>query len=249
VRRNPYETVRYLSEYLLFHYGQPKDLSLFSLVPQQWLRFHRRLLDEFLLPVWRRSSSPVGETRALDLGCGVGRFTFELARLVERAVGIDNSKAFVRAAKKMGKKRQITLKVKESGTRTAERTLRLPSTMRTVKVGFEIGDAMKMVACRNAPFQIVTAVNLICRLSSPRKFLNQVHWLVAPGGYLLLASPFSWLREYTPQREWLTEHDVQELLSPHFRQVRSGDLPFLIREHQRKYQLVISKVMVFKRRS
>ena len=33
--------------------------------------------------------------RALDIGCAVGRSTFELARVVDEAIGIDYSCAFV----------------------------------------------------------------------------------------------------------------------------------------------------------
>ena len=33
--------------------------------------------------------------RALDVGCGVGRTTFELARVYDEVVGIDYSKSFV----------------------------------------------------------------------------------------------------------------------------------------------------------
>jgi hypothetical protein len=41
---------------------------------------------------------------------------------------------------------------------------------------------------------------------------------------------------------------VQSLLRPHFRLARHGDLPFLIREHRRKYQLVVAEVFTFIRR-
>jgi hypothetical protein len=96
-------------------------------------------------------------------------------------------------------------------------------------------------------FQVIAALNLLCRLPRPRKFLIQLHRLVSPGGQLVLASPFSWLKEYTPRREWLDAAGVQAFLHPHFRLASRRDLPFVIREHRRKYQLVISEVMVFVR--
>jgi protein-L-isoaspartate O-methyltransferase len=39
--------------------------------------------------------------RALDIGCAVGRSTFELARVVDEAIGIDYSRSFVDACNKM----------------------------------------------------------------------------------------------------------------------------------------------------
>ena len=100
MRGNPYEDVRYLTEYLLFHYGRPRDVCPIKWVPGKILQFHTRLRRECLLPL---STSPgsLRTTRGLDLGCGVGRFTFELGRVVSQSIGVDNSKSFVRAARKM----------------------------------------------------------------------------------------------------------------------------------------------------
>ena len=68
------------------------------------------------------------------------------------------------------------------------------------------------------------------------------------GGQLLLATPFSWLQEFTPEKNWLggTEdaapsHEVlADLLRPAFTLEFTKDLPFLIREHSRKFQYGIS---------
>ena len=97
------------------------------------------------------------------------------------------------------------------------------------------------------PYEIVAGINLLCRLPSPRNFLRQLPGLVRAGGQLILASPFSWLEEYTPRKNWLSSEALQRALEPHFRRVRHRDLPFVIREHRRKYQLVISHVQTFMR--
>jgi hypothetical protein len=72
--------------------------------------------------------------------------------------------------------------------------------------------------------------------------------LLAPGGQLVIASPFTWLEEFTPSREWFTSEQVPRLLGPDFRLARHGDLPFVIREHRRKYQLVVAEIFTFVRR-
>ncbi|NDC01228.1 MAG: methyltransferase domain-containing protein, partial [Verrucomicrobia bacterium] len=41
--------------------------------------------------------------RALDLGCAVGRSSFELAAKVPEVIAIDFSRAFIRAARKLAK--------------------------------------------------------------------------------------------------------------------------------------------------
>jgi SAM-dependent methyltransferase len=240
VTENPYETRRYLDEYLLFHYGQPRRVCPFGFVRPEFLRFHQRLRRECLLPV-----PNTGPASALDIGCGVGRFTFELRRVTNRALGLDSSRPFIDAARRMARNRTVTVRVAESGGQFLTRRLILPRGLPSGAVKFETGDALDLGALPEGGFQVVAAINLLCRLRSPRRFLQQVPRLVAPGGQFLIASPYSWLEEYTPSREWLTSRQVRELLRPGLRLRRRRDLPFVIREHRRKYQLVVSEVMVF----
>ncbi len=243
MRANPYETRRYLHEYLLLHYGRPRDVCPFLIVPADWLRFHQRLRREYLLPVCSRAGS-----RGLDIGCAVGRFTFELGRVVNEVIGIDTSKAFIKTARQMVKRHSLQMYVHETGSEFSVRRLVLPKALQRSRVEFKVGDAMNLSSFRDQAFQVVSAINLIDRLPRPRQFLQQVARLVAPGGLLLLASPLTWLEQYTAPREWLTRQQVEALLRPYFRPSRDGNLPFLIREHRRKYQLVVAKVWTFIRR-
>ncbi len=263
MKGNPYETRRYLEEYLLFHYGQPRELCPFKCIPGTLLRFHERIRKECLLPLSpgissRRLSSStfatrqgrvarLGPTRALDIGCAVGRFTFELGRLADHVIGLDNSAAFIRAARRIAKAKAITVQVKDSGNQCVKHRLKLPKSYYQASVEFQVGNALDLRELAAEPFQIVAAINLLCRLPAPRRFLRDLPHLVVPGGQLLLASPFSWLEEYTPKRDWLGPAEIRELLAPHFRLTDRRNLPFLIREHGRKYQLVISEIMVFRR--
>jgi SAM-dependent methyltransferase len=251
VKANPYETRRYLDEYLLFHYGKPKDLcpffSPYEFFSEFLLRFHERIAREcVMLPYSKRA-------RALDLGCGVGRLAFQLSPGVGEVIGIDNSRQFIAAAREISKRGMIEVQIHESGAEFTTRKLTLPKRARPDRVHFQVGDAQKLGSFAKQPFDIVTAINLICRLPSPTAFLLRLPDLVSPGGQLVIASPFSWLKEYTPPREWLTSSDIEDLLKPHFRLHRLGglpprlDIPFFIREHRRKYQLVVSHVLMFER--
>ena len=239
---NPYETLRYLEEYLLFHYGEPRRVCPFPFIGPELLRFHERLRRECLMPI--RAPGP---TCALDIGCGVGRFTFELGRVADRAVGLDSSRRFVDAARRMARDQALTVRVRESGGQFVSRKLVLPRALRSSVVEFDRADALDLSALPEAAFQVVAAINLLCRLGSPGRFLEQTRRLVAPGGQLLIASPFSWLEQYTPRDRWLTGRQVRRLLRPHFRLRRRRDLPLVIREHRRKYQLIVSEVLVFQR--
>jgi SAM-dependent methyltransferase len=242
VKANPYETERYLHEYLLFHYGKPKDLCpYFEHFSDFFLRFHERIDNECIALPFKKGA------RALDLGCGVGRFAFQLSRGVGEVIAIDNSRAFIDAARTIARQGALEVQIHESGAEFSTRRLTLPKCARPAKVHFQVGDAQRLASLAKRPFDIVAAINLICRLPSPTTFLRQLPDLVLTGGQLVIASPFSWLKEYTPRREWLTPADVQEALAPHFRLELQRDIPFVIREHRRKYQLVVSDVMTFKR--
>ena len=243
MRSNPYETDRYLEEYLLFHYGKPADLCPFDFISRDLFRFHERLRKECLRPVASR-----GPVRALDIGCAVGRFSFELGRVADEVLGIDNSHRFIQAARRIAATHSTPLRILESGATLSKRKADLPKPLRHGRVRFKVGDALNLMAFCDRPFQIVAAVNLLCRLPSPGKFLQKLSAIVAPGGQLLLASPYSWLEEFTPRDEWLTSPQVEKLLRPHFRVAHRCDLPFLIREHRRKYQLVISEATTFVRK-
>ncbi len=243
MRVNPYESRRYLDEYLLFHYGRVRDVCPFNFVPGEMLRFHERIRTECMLPV--RCSQP---TRGLDIGCAAGRFTFELGRVVDRALGIDTSRRLIAAARCMAKHHCTTVQATESGAQITSCRLTLPVAMRRCTVEFRVGDAQNLTTFPDGFFHVVAAINVLCRLPRPRHFLGQVHRLLVPGGQLVVASPFSWLEDYTPRRAWLSQSDVEQQLHPHFRLVRQRDLPFLIREHRRKYQLVVSSVSIYIRR-
>jgi SAM-dependent methyltransferase len=242
-RGNPYETQKYVEEYLLFHYGKPQDFCPFPFVSRDLMRFHERIREESILRLPSHK-----HIRALDIGCGTGRLSFELAQVADEVIGIDNSRAFIDAAKTLSKKRRMSIRVHESGSEFAKKTIVLPKHFQQARVQFGVGNAMDLRAFRErGPYGIVAAINLICRLPSPRRFLRQLKNLIEPGGQLILASPFSWLGGFTPRHEWFTPEAVVKTLQPQFRLARQRDLPFMIREHRRKYQLVVSKVMTLVR--
>ena len=97
-------------------------------------------------------------------------------------------------------------------------------------------------------FDIVHAANLLCRLPDPGALIERLPELVRPGGQLLLATPFTWLEEFTPMGKWLggrlsgkdSAEVLKDVLSPNFSLEIEIDLPFLIREHERKFQYGVS---------
>ena len=74
------------------------------------------------------------------------------------------------------------------------------------------------------------------------------------GGILVIASPNTWLEQFTPQTDFLdgkssgaTITHLTQLLS-NFELLKAEDLPFMIREHRRKYELIISQISVWRKK-
>ena len=95
---NIYESSHSLAQYLLFHYGTPEDVLPYPDGPRQALDYAVRCVSECLDPALLPA-----EASALDLGCAVGRSSFELARFCRRVTGIDFSRQFVEAAALMAR--------------------------------------------------------------------------------------------------------------------------------------------------
>jgi len=235
---NPYETDKLVHEYLLFHYATPEEILPHENGPVEALDFAVR------------TPSHTGRgSRALDLGCAVGRSSFELSKTCDQVIGIDFSQAFINAAETIRTGIPLQYERLEEASTYTTLTASLPPGVHPENIRFEVGDAMNLRADLGR-FDIVHAANLICRLPEPEKLLNRLPDLITPSGTLVLATPCTWLEEYTakehfpnaPTLEWL-----KEKLSPHFTLVEQHDEPFLIRETARKFQWTVSLLTKWER--
>jgi putative 4-mercaptohistidine N1-methyltranferase len=194
--------------------------------------------------------------RALDLGCAVGRSTFELARTVPEVMGIDLSQRFISAALEIQRTGQIRFRRHEEGSIYTTVLRQLDSTIDRTRCRFEAGDALRLRSDLGT-FDFVLAANLIDRVNSPSALLAIFRRVLNRSGHLLIASPYTWLSEFTPPEKWLgatqswseisTLQGIQEQLGNEFQLVSSKDLPFLIREHVRKYQWSVAQASLWKK--
>lgn len=237
-----------VEDYLFFHYAGFEEAAGGLPVPAEAWGFPAKVVSE-LLDAGSKISS------ALDVGCAVGRSSFELARFAERVVGVDFSAAFIDAAKGLAVHGSVSASVAFEADLRQGFTATVPAGVETQRVSFEVGDAMSLRPGLRG-FDAVLAANLVCRLPDPMEFLERLPDLVAPGGQLLLATPFSWLAEFTPPSNWLggkagfppSREALVSVLSPHFEPELEKDIPFLIREHARKFQYGISLGTRWRRR-
>ena len=234
---NPYESQKLLGEYLLFHYGKKEEVFPWEKGPIDALNFPQRTVDSLMTGLDEFQS----QAKALDVGCAVGASTFVLGEYFGEVLGIDYSQSFIDAAKKLAADNSIDYSYHVEGEHFVE-TQAIPPSYKG-NIDFQVGDAMDLPSSLEG-YDLVHAANLICRLPEPKKFLDRLPGLVKQGGSLILATPFTWLEEYTPRSKWIGSGDSKEklveLLSPWFKLEYEEDLPFLIREHRRKYQYSVS---------
>ncbi|KAG2498281.1 hypothetical protein HYH03_003542 [Edaphochlamys debaryana] len=255
-----YETKKAVDEYLQFHFGAPEDLMPYAKGPHEALSFTHRLaqLCEKHCEALRDFTGERAEPTALDVGCAVGGASFELARAFPHVLGLDYSHHFVDAAEAMKAKGFCEYEAVQEGDVKARCMAAVPSDIDRSRVRFMQGDACDLPS-NLAPMDCVLAANLLCRLPEPTAFLKRCRSLIKPGGVLVLVSPYSWLPGWTQKDKWLggyykdgkpvrTHDTLLALLSPDFDLVASEDVPFLIREHARKFQWGCSQALVWRRK-
>ena len=257
-----YEGKRAVDEYLQMHYGAASQVFPYAAGAADGLNFPKRCADE-VVAACNGSLDPL-RSSALDVGCAVGGSSIELARYFSRVDGIDYSQAFVAAAQSMQRERQMTYTALIEGTRTTSHVARLPDDLppeAIAKVNFGQGDACALEELRDTGmlkpdgYDAVLASNLLCRLPRPRVFLTScAEWVVKPQGFLVLLTPFSWLEQWTAQDEWIgggeevsSDRLQVQMLDAGFELTARKDVPFLIREHARKFQYGVSECTVWKR--
>lgn len=245
-----YETDKAVSEYLLFHYGSMDDLLLDGIGPQEALGFARRC--------GQLHAGHAKETgRALDLGCAVGAAAFAMSETFDTVVAIDYSHALIEAAQSLSQNGRATISFAQEGELMRQTEIHTPKEANPDRIEFMQGDAMNL-SPELGQFDFVLMANLIDRLPDPARCLASIHELLNPNGVLAITSPYTWLEEYTPRSKWLggfiengvavrTHDRLIELLGKHLELVDTQNLPFLIREHDRKNQYSIAEATIWKK--
>ncbi len=237
-----YESDRALGEYLLFHYGSKDEQFPWASGPLDALGFPRRSVDELI----DKKSLIIS---ALDLGCAVGGSSFVLSAIAQKVLGIDYSKTFINACQTILRDGKLIYQYHEEGKSWKDGQVNIENIPSNLT--FEIGDACNLREDLGK-FDLVHAANLLCRLPDPLEFLKRLPDLVIPGGQLILTTPFTWLEEFTPKEKWLDGGGsailLKEFLCQGFDLELEKDLPFLIREHRRKFQYSMALGMRWRRK-
>lgn len=243
-----YESDTQVSQYSEFHYGE----EYFG-VPN-----FAKASAHFCIE--KMADKPT--RRALDLGCAVGRCAFELAAVFGHVDALDFSARFINTAHTMQTRGELRYHLIEEGDLTSFHVRRLSELgldETADRIAFMQGDACNLKPAFTG-YDLIFMGNLIDRVYSPRQVLRDMTSRINPGGLLIIASPFTWLEEYTDRDQWLGGYKdangetlsstdaLEQALAGDFKRVGApASIPFVIRETKRKHQHTLSEFNVFER--
>ncbi len=206
---------------------------------------------------WAGQISPVSGA-ALDVGCAVGRFCFEMSLKCDMSIGVDLSESFISMARRIMEQRKLNFLLKEEGRIHSEKTFVLPARWDSNKVEFIVADAGAL-PFRSGSFNCVASLNLIDKIANPLEHIGEANRTARPrGAQLLIADPFSWSEAACDPDRWLGGapggrfagagmDNIVGLLcgedrpgAPAWEIVRRGAVWWKIRNHRNHFELIRS---------
>jgi len=245
---NPYETDELVAQYLDFHYGKKSHFEVTN-YPEKCAQLCLQLMADS------------NKTKALDLGCAVGRTSFELAREFDEVVGVDLSARFIECANQLKVNAGLPYSVTDEGELSTLHTAQLTDhqlQQNAGKVSFYQEDACNLGA-HHQDYELIFAGNLLDRLQNPAQFLSSIHQYLSMDGILVMSSPYTLLAEFTPRENWIGGYSVdgknitvlegiKKILDEHFVMINKPlDVSFVIRETRRKFQHTVAELTSWKR--
>ena len=181
-----YNSRAMLSAYMWSHFGDLLNDSLATDAYQQWT-----------------SVIKPSQGLALDIGCAVGRVSFELSTTHIRVIGVDSAHSFIRKARTLlGQKRQ-TFDLIIEGQITEKRTCDLPDHWHHERIEFVVADAMAL-PFRDQQFSTISAFNILEKVPDPCQHLREVNRvLLEQDALFAFSDPFSWDESISHPDLWI----------------------------------------------
>lgn len=216
-------TRQFLSSYAWDHYA---DLD-----PQETERQVApgavvRTLDQGL-----RLLDGVPEGPALEIGCSVGRTSFELAhRLPGLVLGVDVNVAMIRLAARVLNESEVRYPRRQVGVVYDRRTF-ATRFAGADRVDFWIADALALPFA-DQTFALTVALNIIDCVQAPYNFLLEIKRLLREGGGGIVCTPYDWSPGATPVEAWIGGHSqrgpTRGAAEPFLRSLLDGTHPHAV---------------------
>ena len=157
-----------------------RSRDYFETVAGDWERIRKSYFDDRVASLAIEKLLPRNLV-LVDVGCGTGSLTFELARFAGKVIGIDLSQEMLRRAREVAKKKKVT------------------------NVDLRLGDALKLPITKHS-VDAAFCVMVLHFLADPEKAIAELCRIVRPGGSIVLVDLVQhkqeWMREQMTHR-WL----------------------------------------------
>ena len=189
---------QHLSTYAYDHYGDldPGESMSSLVLPGSIVKLLRRGLPSMN----RTVKGPV-----IDMGCAVGRTTFELAHGCDEIVlGVDLNFGMLKTAATILETGYASYPRRRGGIAFERRNF--PVVFEEAKnVDFWVCDATALPFSADA-FSAAVSLNVLDCAWSPYDHLKEVGRILMPGGSALVSTPYDWTAHATPVEAWLGGH-------------------------------------------
>lgn len=203
--------------------------------------------------------------RALDIGCSVGRLSFELSKTHSQVIGLDTSFPFIKKARELLRERQLKFEMIVEGHITQKRECRLNEAYQFDGIEFIVADAMAL-PFRAGFFDTAASVNILEKVPRPIQHLKEMDRVLNKKcAGLLFSDPFSWDESVSDPDLWLSGRNrgafkgrgidnISRLMEgdsgvfdPGFKIKEKGDVLWKIRKTQNLWEHITSQFIIGKR--
>lgn len=140
---------------------------------------------------------------ALDIGCAVGRLSFEMSKTHSRVVGVDTSFSFIKSARKLLNERRLQFDLIVEGLITEQRVCELGNDWNVDRIDFIVADAMALPFADHL-FSTASSVNILEKVPDPFQHLKEVdRVLVSQNALFAFSDPFSWDETVSSPDLWI----------------------------------------------
>jgi len=204
----------------------------------------------------------------IDIGCAVGRTSFELAEALDDIVlGIDLNFGMLKTAATILEKGFVSYPQRRGGIAFERR--RFPATFEKAgHVDFWVCDATALPFA-DQTFSAGVSLNVLDCVWSPYDYLKEISRILIPGGNALMSTPYDWTANATPIEAWLGGHSqrsehkgsspdiLRSLLSggghpnavEDLELVSERNLPWTLRLHDRSVMEYLVHLMIIRKKN
>lgn len=202
---------------------------------------------------------------ALDIGCSVGRLSFEMSQTHDMVIGIDTSKAFIQKARELLTRQKIEFDLIIEGNITENRSFEFNNGWNFDAVEFLIADAMALPFAAQT-FSTVGSINILEKVPDPLRHFTEINRVMEKqNSTLVFSDPFSWDASVSSPNSWLSGRNsgkykgrgtqnikklltgMDQIINPPMDILDEKDVAWKIRKTQNLWEYINSQLIIGKR--